>query len=95
MAEILYITDKNKQKTNNNLCSQLQIHSVHACKLSRAKNYQRILIPIKYEQPLPTHTYPKAPLLPVLTRYTSVTATSNIYYNTSLLRHIFSVSVND
>ena len=28
----------------------------------------------------------KSVTVPVLTRYTSVTATSNIYYNTSLLR---------
>ena len=40
---------------------------MHTCKLSRAKNYQRTLIPIKYEQPLPTHTYPKAQLYIVVT----------------------------
>ena len=84
MLEILYIADKKlrekKKLPPKNLCSQRQIHSVHTCKLSRAENYQRTLIPIKYEQPLPTHTYPKAQLYIVVIHKTnteSVTTKQN------------------
>jgi len=45
-----------KTSTQNLACSQRQIHTVHTCKLSQAKNYQRTLIPKSRNSPYPpTH----------------------------------------
>ena len=37
-------------------------YTVHTCKLLQAKKFQRILLPVKYKQPLPTHPLQKTKL---------------------------------
>ena len=55
MNENLHIAHK-RTSTQNLACSQRQIHTVHTCKLSQAKNYQSTLIPVEYKQLLSTGT---------------------------------------
>ena len=68
---------KTTTTTQNHACSQRQIHTVHACRLSQAKNYQRTLIPIKYKQSLPgTHPFPKVQLY-IVVKCRNVRVTNN------------------
>ena len=54
--ENLYIVHK-KTFTQNHACSQHQVHTVHTCKFSQAKNYRRTLIPKNTNSPYPpTHS---------------------------------------
>ena len=66
MKKLYTAEKKKKKKSKQNLaCSQRQMHTVHTCKLSQAKNYQMTLVPLKYKQPLPTRLFPKVQLYTV------------------------------
>ena len=63
MNENLYIAHKKRPHKTLRVHSTRYTQCIHVtCKLSQAKHYQRTLIPVKYQQPIPTHPFPKVQL---------------------------------